>query len=44
METEKERLKMLRIAKEEKKRRKDMYGEAEIDEYDEQYGSVQDNY
>ena len=44
LEREKEKLKMLRIAKEEKKRRMEMYGEAEIDEYDEQYGSVQDKY
>jgi hypothetical protein len=44
IENQKQKSELLKKRKEEKKRMTDIYGEAEIDEYDELYGSIQDKY
>ena len=44
MESQKQKSELIKKSKMEKKRIADIYGEAELDEYDELYGSIQDKY
>jgi len=44
IESQKQKSELIKKRKIEQKRMADMYGEAELDEYDELYGSIQDKY
>lgn len=44
IENQKEKSELLKRKKAEQLRLKEIYGDAELDEYDELYGSIQDNY